>query len=81
MKQLKGYRAAEKPTEQDLTKKYEGLSQDELHAELMRSVAAAKQNGEFSETMLDDFVTFVSPNLDPAARAKLEELVRAIKNS
>lgn len=83
MKQLKGYRSEKAPTaeQMELTEKYDGMNQDQLYAELMSKVAAAKREGEFSESMLDDFVAFVSPNLDASARAKLDELVRTIKNS
>lgn len=59
--------------------KYDGMNEEQLMSELVRTVAAEKQNGTFSAATLDEFVSFVSPSLDERSRARLNELVRMIK--
>ncbi len=78
MRQLKNYRASGE-SDVNPAQKYEGMNENELMAELMKNVAAAKSNGTFSAEQLDDFVKFVSPNLDESSRKRLEELVGMIK--
>ncbi|MCM1368426.1 MAG: hypothetical protein NC184_06445 [Roseburia sp.] len=65
----------------DVTGKYAGMSGDRLMSELMKNVAAAKGNGTFSEEQIDEFVRFVSPQLDDASRERLNELVSMIKGT
>ncbi|MCH5160975.1 MAG: hypothetical protein J1G04_02990 [Clostridiales bacterium] len=80
MRQLRNFRA---PTKEDISsaaQKYDGMNATQLNDELMRAVASAKQDGTFSEDMLDSFVDFVSSSLDDGARQRLNELVQAIKS-
>lgn len=79
MRQLKNFRSenAVKPDTPDLSK-YEGMDENQLMAELMRAVAAAKSDGSFSREQIDSFVSFVAPSLDEASRARLNELVGII---
>jgi len=58
---------------------YAGKSESELMQELMQKVSAAKSTGSFSVDQLDDFVRFVSPELDEQSRSRLSELVKMIK--
>ncbi len=76
MRQLKNYRAADKTAD---ASKYDGMSEGELMSELMKNVADAKENGSFSAEQLDEFMGFVSPNLDEKSRKKLAELINMIK--
>ena len=64
-----------------LASKYSGKSEEELMGLLMQSVSAARANGSFSEETLDEFVGFVSPELDERTRSRLVSLVNMIKNS
>lgn len=79
MRQLKNYKSsdAQKSEVPDFSK-YEGLTHDELMNELLRAVASSKSDGSFSGEQIDDFVSFVSPELDEALRARLNELVGLI---
>ena len=82
MRQLKNYRAESQDatTEaDDLVKKYAGKSENELMQELLKNVARAKGNGTFSTEQLREFVEFVTPSLDDAARDRLNELVAIIE--
>lgn len=63
----------------DIMSKYEGMNETELMSALMRNVAEAKSDGSFSESQLDEFVSFVSSSLDEASRERLAELVKMIK--
>ncbi len=78
MRQLKNFKAEDHSHSAD-TSKYEGMSEGELISELMKNVSSAKNNGTFSAEQIDDFVRFVSPNLDDASRKRLAELVNMIK--
>ena len=74
----------EKNAEADLESirhKYDGMSQDELMLALMQTVSAAKRDGTFTDESLEDFVGFVSPNLDGEQRRRLGELADMIRNS
>lgn len=64
-----------------LASKYAGKSESELMQALMQNVSAAKNSGTFSEEQLDEFVGFVSPNLDEQSLTRLKELVRMIKGN
>ena len=64
-----------------LSGKYSGKSEEELVGLLMQSVGAAKASGTFSEETLDEFVGFVSPQLDERTRARLIGLVNMIKSN
>lgn len=59
--------------------KYAGKSESELMQSLMQRVAAAKSTGSFSVEQLDDFVRFVSPELDEKSRERLKELADMLK--
>lgn len=72
--------ATDKEAVENAASKYDGMNEEQLLGELYKSVAAEKQNGTFSASTLDEFVSFVSPSLDEKARARLTELVRMIKN-
>ncbi len=82
MRELKNYKSGGKhdvdTSAPDLSK-YDGMSHNQLVAELMRAVASAKSDGSFSQDRIDDFVNFISPELDEASRARLKELVGMIK--
>lgn len=87
MRQLKNFRSGDKPTDNEsekqtvleLNDKFSGMNENELMGELMSRVSNAKRDGSFSELQLDEFVNFVSPSLDDKSRARLNELVRALK--
>ncbi|MCH5163221.1 MAG: hypothetical protein J1G38_07040 [Clostridiales bacterium] len=76
MRQLKNYKATDISAS---AAKYDGMSEGELMGELMKNVAAAKENGSFSAEQLDDFAQFVAPSLDEKSRNRLTELINAIK--
>ena len=85
MRSLKGFKGEGVSAEQSESvtppqaSKYEGMSEAQLMSELMKNVSAAKSNGSFSADQLDEFVAFVSPNLDESSRKRLSELVSMIK--
>lgn len=83
MRSLKGFKGdsvkEEAPSSPPQSSKYDGMNEAQLMQELMKNVSAAKSDGSFSAAQLDEFVSFVSPNLDESARAKLAELVSMIK--
>lgn len=81
MRQLKNFKSSDsgKSDASDITSKYVGMNANQLMGELMKNVAAAKGNGTFSEEQIDEFVRFVSPQLDDSARERLNELVGMIK--
>lgn len=78
MRQLKNYKAADKTVD---ASKYDGMSEGELMGELMKNVAAAKENGSFSAEQLDEFARFVAPSLDEKSRKRLAELINTLKMS
>lgn len=86
MRQLKNFRSGggerndAESNIRDSMAKYSGMDENGLMRELMKNVAAAKGNGSFSAEQLDEFVRFVSPNLDEQSRKRLNELVDMIKN-
>lgn len=83
MRSLKGFKG--EPTVEETvaaptqSTKYDGMNETQLMQELMKNVSAAKSDGSFSAEQLDEFVTFVSPNLDESSRKRLAELVGMIK--
>lgn len=80
MRQLKNYKQAAVHTEvSDAASKYSGMNESELKQELLKQVSESKSNGTFSAREIDDFVDFVSPELDERSRQRLNELVKMIK--
>lgn len=55
-------------------KQYEGMGEDKLMGELMKNISQGREDGSFSEEKLNDFITKVSPMLNPEQRRKLEEI-------
>ena len=68
-------------TADELYAKYSGYSENQLMSELMHAVSPARADGPFSPEQLDEFVGFVSPNLDEQSLEKLRALVEMIKNT
>ncbi len=81
MRQLKNYKS-EESTAADIPSadKYAGMNESELMAELMKSIAAAKQDGTFSIDELEAFAAFAAPSLDEKAQARLKGIIEAIKS-
>ncbi len=80
MRQLKNYKQSAAPEQvSDAASKYSGMNENELKQELFKQVSESKNNGTFSAREIDDFVSFVSPELDEKSRQRLNELVKMIK--
>ncbi len=59
--------------------KYQNKSESELMDDLERMINEGRQNGTFTEDMLDAFVRNVSPMMDDAQKKKLEGIARMIR--
>jgi hypothetical protein len=64
---------------EETVSKYENKSESELMGDLERMIREGRENGTFTEDMLDAFIRNVSPMLDDSQRKKLEGIVRTIK--
>ena len=64
---------------EETVSKYENKSESELMSDLERMIKEGRENGTFTEDMLDAFTRNVSPMLDDSQRKKLEGIVRTIK--
>lgn len=60
--------------------KYAGLGEDELVAELAKSVRAARASGTLDRERLEAFTRVVSPHLPPEGRERLKSLIGAIES-
>lgn len=81
MRSIRNFNATSDERVKSLSDKYDGLNEDELMAELLKSVSSAKADGSFSPEKLDEFVGFVSGSLDEQSLARLKQLVNMIKNN
>ena len=90
MRTLRGYKGNETDKRQALknlgvseekVERYGSMSEDELIGELMNSVREQKANNTFDPKQLETLVTMVSPRLNDEQRAKLNDLVRLLKNT
>lgn len=90
MRTLRGYKGNETDKRQALknlgvseekVERYGSMSEDELIGELMNSVREQKANNTFDPKQLETLMTMVSPRLNDEQRAKLNDLVRLLKNT
>ena len=58
---------------------YENKSESELMSDLERMIYQGRQDGTFTDEMLDGFIQNVAPMLDGAQRERLNHLARMIK--
>lgn len=63
----------------DMIKEYEGLSENDLMAKLLSSVQKGKQDGTFSEEMLNNFIQQASPMLNDEQRSKMSQIAQMLK--
>ena len=64
--------------EEDALKKYSAMDEDALISELIKNVAAQKQNGTYNPEQMSAFINIMSPSLSPEQREKLTNLVKVI---
>jgi hypothetical protein len=64
---------------QDMMKKYEDKSQDELMGDLKSMLDSGRQDGSFSEEMLNQFYQTAAPMMQGEQKEKLDNLVDMIK--
>ena len=60
-------------------KEYEDKSEDELMGDLEKMIRNGREDGSFSNEMLDGFMQNVAPMMNAAQRKRLEEIARMIK--
>lgn len=58
---------------------YENKSEDELMGDLERVITQGRNDGSFTDDMLDGFIQNVAPMLDDAQRQKLQSIAQMIK--
>jgi len=86
MRQLKNFSNKDESTvnDNDVVKKYagkyDGFSEDQLVDELIKTVRKAKQSDSYSEEQLQLFINMISPQLSEGQKAKLDSMVKLIKN-
>ncbi len=62
-----------------LAKKYDGKSQNELLAEIIKETKKRKANGTLSNAEIDSFASMISPMLDNKQRGMLNKIVKELK--
>ena len=60
-------------------KEYEDKSEDELMGDLENMIRSGREDGSFSNEMLDGFMKNVAPMMNAAQRKRMEEIARMIK--
>lgn len=78
MKNLRGF-SSDGKVDLSGADKYNNMNHDQLMNELIASVTAAKNNGTFNPSELDNFLVMMSPHLTPERRRHLKELVEMLK--
>lgn len=58
---------------------YENKSEDELMGDLQQMIKNGREDGSFSNEMLDGFMKNVAPMLDKQQQKRLEEIAKMIK--
>ncbi len=82
MKELKDLCDSEDSDEKiidDVTGKYKGKTDSELIGELLSLVKKGRQDGTFSDSQLEEFISLVMPQLDENGQKKLKELAMLIR--
>lgn len=88
MKQLRGFNGHDSNGNSDVTnemlsqarKKYGGMDENALIAQLLNNVKTQKQNGTYDPTQLLSFVNSISPTLTPEQRTRLESVITVLNN-
>lgn len=60
-------------------KKYEGKSESELMAELLKTTKEGKQKGQLSNAQIDDFYQKAAPMMDDEMKKRLDMLINLMK--
>ena len=82
MKELKDLCDSEDSDEKivdDVTGKYKGKTDSELIGELLSLVKKGRQDGTFSDSQLEEFISLVMPQLDENGQKRLKELATLIR--
>lgn len=64
---------------ENMIKAREGKSEEQLTAELLKTVKKSKEEGRFSESEMENFKNTVSPLLNDEQRKKLDEIMLLLK--
>ena len=64
---------------EEIMEQYGDKSEDELMSDLERMVVDGRNEGTFSDEMLEAFVQNVSPMMDDEQRRKLESITRMLR--
>ena len=64
---------------EDTIERYQNKNEDELMGELFEMVSRGRSDGSFSEEMLEQFVSNVSPMLDSDQKKKLHAISSMLK--
>jgi len=59
---------------------YQDKDEDELKSELLDMVEQGKQDGTFTDEMLSDFVSNVSPMMDKEQKSRLKSIADMLKS-
>ncbi|MBE5744373.1 MAG: hypothetical protein E7358_06685 [Clostridiales bacterium] len=62
-------------------KKYEGASEDKIISEILLEAQKGKKNGTLTNADVDRFKNMLYPMLNPSQRAKLDKVIKIIKES
>ncbi len=62
-------------------KKYEGASEDQIINEIMLEAQKGKKNGTLTNADIDRFKNMLYPMLNSSQRAKLDKVIKQIKES
>ena len=63
----------------DFLSAYDGKSEAELMDTIMKTATEYRKSGKLSDAEIDSFKSMLSPMLDRKKRAKLDEIIKAIK--
>jgi len=64
---------------EDIVKKYEGKSEDELFSELKDIATKGRKDGSFNDDILKEFYKNVAPMMDKEQKKKLDGIVDMLK--
>lgn len=82
-KQAKNINQAEKEkineTVQDMAKKYDGKSEEELLADILKTAALGRKDGSVNFNELDNMTKRIAPMLNSGQQEKLNQIMNLIK--
>ncbi len=64
----------------EFAKKYEGKTQGEIMSDILALAGKGRRDGSLNLEQIDAFASVLAPSLNPEQRARLQEVLKLIKN-